>query len=63
MLKKGFTETSISKNIGKEIRAGYPKKQAVAIAMHVADKAKKEDRKTEIKKKARVAALKEMVKK
>lgn len=59
MLIKGFTEKSIRKNIGKEMRAGKPQKQAVAIAMHVADKAKKMD-KREMKHKAMTEALKSM---
>ncbi len=40
-LKQGYSRKSVSQNIGKEIAAGKPKKQAVAIAMNVARKAKK----------------------
>lgn len=40
-LIKGFGKRTIGKNIGKEIEAGKPKKQAVAIAMSTARKAAK----------------------
>ena len=41
-LIKGYSKASIGKNIGKEIKAGKPKKQAIAIALSVArDSAKK----------------------
>lgn len=35
-LKKGYSNKTIGKNIGTEIRAGKPKRQAVAIALNVA---------------------------
>lgn len=35
-LKRGYSEKSISKNIGAEIKAGKPSKQAVAIALDLA---------------------------
>ena len=35
-LKKGYSRTSIGKNIGTEMKAGKPKKQAVAIAHNTA---------------------------
>jgi hypothetical protein len=35
-LTKGYSKGSISKNISKEMRAGKPQKQAVAIALNTA---------------------------
>ena len=44
-LIKGYSQKSISKNIEREIRAGKPRKQAIAIALDVAKKAKKKRKK------------------
>ena len=40
-LTKGYSKKSVEKNIKTEMKAGKPQKQAVAIALNVARKAKK----------------------
>jgi len=39
-LKQGYSAKSVSSNIKREMKAGKPQKQAVAIALDVARKAK-----------------------
>jgi hypothetical protein len=40
-MKQGYSKKSVSSNIRREMKAGKPQKQAVAIALSVASKAKK----------------------
>ncbi len=44
-LIKGYSQRSISKNIAKEVKAGVPPKQAVAIALSTARTAAKKAKK------------------
>jgi len=40
-LKMGYSKKTIGKNIGAELKAGKPRKQAIAIALSTARKAAK----------------------
>jgi hypothetical protein len=44
-LTKGYSKRSISSNIRKEMKRGKPQKQAIAIALSTARKARKGRRK------------------
>lgn len=46
-LKKGYSKKSVSANIRTEMAAGKPQKQAVAIALDVARRARKKKGKIE----------------
>lgn len=46
-MKKGYSKKSVSANIRTEMAAGKPQKQAVAIALDVARRAKKKRGKIE----------------
>jgi len=44
-LKQGYSKKTVSKNIKQEMKSGKPQKQAVAIALDVARRAKKKAQK------------------
>ena len=48
-MKKGSSSETISSNIKKEMKAGYPQKQAVAMSMSKAGKAKPKKKKAKSK--------------
>jgi hypothetical protein len=52
-LVKGYSRKAISKNIATEIRAGRPRKQAIAIAMEMARRARRRAKKAGKRKKKR----------
>lgn len=46
-MKKGYSEKTVSQNIKTEMKSGKPQRQAVAIALDVARRAKKKRGKLE----------------
>lgn len=49
-LKKGYSRKSIASNIKNEMKRGRPQKQAIAIALETARRAKKKARRKKRKK-------------
>jgi hypothetical protein len=45
-LKKGSSDKTISDNIKELIKSGYPRKQAIAIALNSAGKSKDKNKKS-----------------
>lgn len=43
-IKKGYSPKTVSKNIATEMKSGKPQKQAVAIALSVAKKARRKSK-------------------
>jgi len=52
-LKKGKSKTAVSTNIRRLMHEGYPQKQAIAIAMRMAGKARKRKKTKKRKKRKR----------
>jgi len=55
-LKRGFSQETISENIRREVRAGRPRRQAIAIAEHEAEKARRARRRAKTAAKKRRTA-------